>query len=174
MKGKFLLVGGIVLLVALVGAGLAFAQGQTPDPNPYPGYGGMMSGYGYGMMGGYGYGMMGGSSYGPMHGEMLAAFAAELGLSEEQVQARLYEGETMWEIALAEGLTEEQVIDLMENAHDAALQAAVEAGVLTEEQAEWMDGHMEQVTSGGFAGSCHGTGANPSAAGRYRGGMWSR
>ena len=44
-----------------------------------------------------------------------------------------------------------------------ALEDAVANGLMTEEQAEWMDGHMEQMWSGdyedgGFGGHCGGGG----------------
>jgi hypothetical protein len=47
----------------------------------------------------------------------------------------------------------------MLDAHDKALDKAVEAGLLTQEQADWMDQHMESMWSGNGAGygGCHGS-----------------
>lgn len=166
--------GALIAVLALGVAGLAYAQTQTPPEPAYPAGPGWMhwgaegapqtGTYGPGMMGGRGFGRMGGhmtgtAGYGPMHTYMLSALAAELGLTEEDLQARLDAGATMWQIALDQGLTEEQVVELMDRAHDAALEAAVAAGALTQEQADWMEEHMDAMQATGFgAGGCHGRG----------------
>jgi hypothetical protein len=50
----------------------------------------------------------------------------------------------------------------MSASHDAALQEAVKAGWLTPEQAEWMDGHMNQMWDGNYSNHCGGgTGYGP-------------
>lgn len=183
MKNKWLIVGiSIVALAALAFGGLAwagtaFAQSQTP---PVPGYpGGMMGGAqghpygGYGMMDGYrtpgGYGMMGAAGYGPMHDEMVDAFAGALNLAPEEIQSRIEAGETPWQIAQAQGLSDEEIQQLMLDAHDKALDAAVEAGTLTQEQADWMDQHMELMWSadGAGFGGCHGANGTRSSGTGY-------
>jgi hypothetical protein len=187
MKNKWLIVGiSIVALLALafgglVWAGTAYAQTQNP---PAPGYRGMMGGYGtqdgryggYGMMGGFG--MMGAGGYGPMHDDMVDALAEALNLSPEEIQSRIEAGETPWQIAQAQGLSDEEIQQLMLEAHDKALEAAVEAGTLTQEQADWMDQHMESMWSadGAGFGGCHGSaGAGNSTSGTRFGPMmrWS-
>ncbi len=151
---KWIIAGSLVVALAVVAvfgwAGVAYAQSQQP---PTPG-----QGYGYGgMMGGYGYGMMGSSGYGPMHQYMVDALAKALNLTPEQLQARIENGETPYEIAQSQGLSQEQIQQVMEDAHDQALDQAVEAGTLTQEQADWMDQHMEAMWSGDFGGfGCHG------------------
>lgn len=159
---KWIIIGASVITLAalatagFVWAGTAFAQSQYPPSPDYP-YGRMGGLYhGYGMMGGYG--MWGTGNYGPMHEYMVAALAEALNLTPEEIQARIEEGETPWQIAQAQGLSDEQIQELMENAHDKALVEAVEAGLLTEDQAEWMDQHMESMWSGDFNGfgGCHG------------------
>ena len=189
---KKILVGTAIALVAVIVlgvAGFAYAQSQQPtNPNAPFGFGqGMMGGRG--MMGGwqqganpngtqgYGPGMMGGrgmmganGSYGPMHTYMVEAMAKQLNLTVEDLQTRIQNGETPYEIAKAQGLTDEQIQEVMSKVHDEALAAAVAAGVLTQEQADWMDQHMEQMwQNGGFgAGPCHGgTGAGRGPAGRW-------
>jgi len=153
MKSKLLFVGIAVIGLAalafggLVWAGTAYAQSQT-------------SGYAYGMMGGQyeGYGMMGTGDYGPMHETMVDALAEALNLTPEEVQARIDAGETPWEIAQSLGLSDAQIQQLLLDAHDQALDQAVDAGLLTQEQADWMDQHMESMWSddGAGFGGCHG------------------
>ena len=177
MKSRWITGISVVALVGLVIAGLvwagtAYAQSQTPPVPDYP-YGMMGGQYGgYGMMAGYG--MMGAGGYGPMHEYMVAAFADALNLTPEDVQSRIDAGETPWQIAESQGLSEEQTQQLMLDAHDKALDNAVEAGLLTQEQADWMDQHMESMWSGDGAGfdGCHGaTGAGNSNSGTRFGPM---
>ena len=163
-KTLFVLAAVLTLAAALGAAGFAYAQAQTP-PQRYGGMmGGMMNGYGqnsgpgqysspgYGHMGGFG-GMMNGS-YGPMHAYMVDALADALDLTPEALQERIEAGESMWEIAAAEGLTNEEIVDLLQTTHNLAIEQAVADGVITPEQAEWMNSHMQQM----FTGGCHGTG----------------
>jgi hypothetical protein len=155
MRKRIIIGISIVALAALAVVGLAwartaYAQTQTP---PYPGSG-------YGMMGGQygGFGMMGNWDYGPMHEYMVAALADALNLTPEEIQTRIDDGETPWQIAEAQGLSEEQIQQVMLDAHDKALDKAVEAGLLTQEQADWMDQHMESMWSSDYNGfgGCHG------------------
>ena len=190
MKKNILI--GAVLSIAVLTFGLvgfAYAQDQTPE---YPHGPGSMSDYGQGHghgghghggmhaqsgaegMGGQGdYGMMGEfGEEGPMHENMVAALAETLGLSAEEIETRHDAGETLWDIAKAEGLNAEEIQDFMSNAHDGALDDAVANGWMTQEQADWMNGHMNQMWDGetGFGGGhCGGNGSN--STGAHRGGM---
>jgi len=158
----------LVVLVALAAAGLAFAQSQ--DPTPAPGFN-----RGYGMMGGRG--MMGDGTTGPMHTYMIEALAPRLGLSVEDLQARIDAGETPYQIAQAQGMTDEQIVTLMSEAHTEALQAAVDAGVITQEQADWMSQRMGQMgqnggrgyRAGGCTGDPQGMGPGMRGNGGFRG-----
>jgi hypothetical protein len=166
---KWILIGisiaalGALAVAGLVWAGTAYAQAQNP---PFPGQP-------YGMMGGQygGYGMMGSWDYGPMHEYMVAALSDALNLTLEEIQTRIDSGETPWQIAQAQGLSQEQTQQVMLEAHDKALDQAVEAGLLTQDQADWMDQHMESMWSGDFSGfgGCHGPyGTDSSSSGtRY-------
>jgi hypothetical protein len=137
MKIKWILAGiSVLALAALAVGGLlwaktAYAQSQTPNGPGYP----------YGMMGGFG--MMGGYGYGPMQTYMVDGLAEALNLQPADLQKRLTAGETPWQIAQSQGLSEAQVQQAMLEAHDKALDAAVQAGFLTQQQADWMDQHME-------------------------------
>lgn len=176
MKNILYIVVGFMVAVLVFGvAGYAYAQSQTPPIPEYPYGPGMHAMRGVeGMGGGYGHGMMGGSGmmgwndeYGPMHDAMIAALAEALSLTPEELEARHDAGETMWQIAESEGLSPEAIQELMLSAHDNALEDAVANGWLTEEQAEWMDAHMDQMWSGeygngGFGGHCGGGGWNAS------------
>ena len=171
---KFMLFAAVlaVALIVLGVAGFAYAQSQTPTV-PNRGYGaGMMGGAGRGMMAGGGMmsgrGMMANGSVGPMHTYMIQALADKLGMTVEDLQARLDKGETPYQVAQSQGLTDEQVTDLMEQAHDTALKAAVAAGTISQEQADWMDSHMEQMWQNGGTGfgACHGdTAVSPTSSG---------
>jgi len=86
---------------------------------------------------------------------MVAAFAKALNLFAEEIEARHDAGETLWEIASAEGLSDQEIQDLMSGAHDLALEDAVANDWLTQEQAEWMDEHMVQMWSGDFGNGGH-------------------
>ena len=163
MKKTIFVVAALLTLVgAFAVAGYAFAQ--TPRPNPYPGMGGMMGGSG--MMGGNsasGYGHMGGmmgvdGDFGPMHEYMIKALAEKLGLSAEELQTRIENGESMWDIARSQGLSDAEVTALMQDAHNQAIQQAVSAGLITQEQADWMNNHMQQMHGSNGSGGCHDAG----------------
>lgn len=172
MKKILLVVAGFLVAVLVFGlAGFAFAQSQTPPTPEYPYGRGMMAendGFGRGMMGSYGgHGMMGwNGEEGLMHEAMVAAVAEALGLTPEEIETRHDAGESIWQIAAAEGLSSEEIQDLMYSAHDAALEDAVANGWLTQEQADWMDSHMEGMwEDGNPCGNQDGTSFMPHGAG---------
>ncbi|OGN92798.1 MAG: hypothetical protein A2Y88_07955 [Chloroflexi bacterium RBG_13_48_10] len=136
-----------------------YANGSCPGDyrNGY-GPGGMMQGYGPGaMMQGYGLGgMMGRRGLGVARGEglmheyMISAFAEAIDLTVEAVETRLADGESLKEIAIAQGITEDQLPDLLTQVHQAALDAAVADEVITQEQADIMLDHMNNYMGSGF------------------------
>jgi hypothetical protein len=164
---KFYIIGSViaVALIALGIASLTYAQAQNPPtPQPNTGNGANQNPPGQGMMGGWraGFrqGMMGGYArgyargmMGPMHEYMIAALAARLNLTVDELQAKINTGERPYDLAKAQGLTDAQIQDLMNQAHDEALKAAVAAGALTQEQADAMDQRMEQMWQNGGMGS---------------------
>jgi hypothetical protein len=171
MKKILLLVVVAVISVAALGfAGLAYAQSQNPTTPFGPG---MMGGWGGQGMMGRGSGMMGGpgmmNGYGWMHEYMVSAFSEAIGLAPEEVQSRLQAGETMWQIAEAQGFTDDEIAGLMLEAREAALARAVAEGVITQEQADLMLERMNQMHANGYGpGSCHGAGRD----GNGRGSGW--
>lgn len=151
---KFIFALAIVatLVVALLSTASVFAQGTTPTP-PTPG-----SGYGRGMMGGRGAGMGTGMAAGDgiLHDTMISVYAQKLGISVDDLNARLAKGETMAQIASAQGLTAEQFTSLMTDARAQAIDQAVKDGTLTQAQADWM---KQRGNGGGMMGGNAGRGA---------------
>ena len=159
---------GVVLLaviaVALLSVGTAAAQGpRNPQTPVAPG-----SGAGYGMggrMAGQG-GMTGpmlanGGVEGPLHDAMLDVYAAKLNLSVDALETRLANGETMMQIALAQGLTFTDFRALMVDARSAAADQAVKDGTLTQAQADWMKTRGAGQAGGGRGMRGMGQGLNP-------------
>lgn len=150
---KYLLIGVLVAGVALAlgAAGLAYAQTPAP-PSPGDGAGGRggFSGMGWRHSGGEG----------PLHEYMMEAFAEALGLSVEELEERRAAGETLWQIAQSQGLSQEAFAEMWQEARAAALQAAVADGVISQEQADWMIQRMAQRQGAGFgpgSAACEGS-----------------
>jgi hypothetical protein len=117
-------------------------------------------GFGPGMRGGVGrgfglgmHGRFGGEGF--MHDTIMEVFAEALGLSVTDLEERLEAGETMWQIAEAEGLSAEELGELMSTARQEALEQAVEDGLIPEDRAEWMEENGFQHGFGGL-GDCDG------------------
>jgi hypothetical protein len=157
------------------GYGPGMMGGQGYGYGPGNGYGpGMMGGqgYGYGPGNGYGPGMMGGQGYGPgpgmmgqgvagfMHQYMISAFAEAVGLTPDVVQTRLVNGETMVQIATAQGITQDALPDLIARVRTSALDKAVADGVITRAQADLMLEHIDEYMGPGF-GPGFGSGGCP-------------
>jgi uncharacterized protein YidB (DUF937 family) len=164
-----------VVAVVLGTAGFVYAQSPTPTPQtPVPG-----SGYGQGMVNGQGYrggmangqgnrgGMMNqnaaGMQDGLLHDEMTAVYAQKLGISVEDLNARLAKGETMAQIASSKGLTAEQFTALMADARSQAIDQAVKNGTLTQAQADWMNQRGAGMAAGGRGMRGAGQGRNANA-----------
>ena len=175
---KKLLLGVVIVAVLAVALGTAgFVYAQTTNP-PTPG-----NGYGQGMMGGRGArgGMMGqnaaaGTQEGLLHDEMIAVFAEKLGISVDDLNSRLANGETMAQIASSKGLTVDQFRSLMTDARSQAIDQAVKSGTLTQAQADWMkqrgagtgNGMMGAGQMGAGRGMrCNGQGGNANPACPY-------
>ena len=114
-------------VTALAGAGLAFAQEPTPPaPGYVPGYG--CCGWGRGW-----------------HGLGLVDALAELtGLEPADLYAEMQEGKTLLEVAQAHGVSAEQLVETALAYRAEVLQQRIEAGYLTQEQADRMLEHMRE------------------------------
>ncbi|MEZ0395585.1 MAG: hypothetical protein ABWK53_04030 [Anaerolineales bacterium] len=138
MKKTFIVVALLAVLLTGVGVGQAAAQGETPPR-------------GNGVCGGV------------LHPYMVAAFADRLNLSVEQVESALVAGQTLYQIALANGVSAEAFPALMSEVRQAAIQAALADGVITQQQADRMlaggPGRGRGGMMGGAGrGTCGGTG----------------
>ena len=126
----------IVIVLALGVAGIAFAQDQTPPTGDFCPYGGTCGGYGtggYGGMHGYGY-----------QGTMPAILADALGMTSEELYAALSDGQTIAELAAAQGVEMDALVDALVAPRILQLEQAVADGYMTQEQADWM---IEMMTT---------------------------
>ncbi len=143
---KWLALSVIAVLTVLAVATVVSAQTPQPQQTPQPFGQGMM---GRGQQAGVGRGaMMGGlvdGDEGPLHDGMVAYFADKLGLSVDAVQARLDAGETMWQIAQSQDMAAADFTALMQAARTAGIDAAVQAGLMTQEQADWMQQRSQNM-----------------------------
>ncbi len=86
---------------------------------------------------------------------MISAFASAVGLTVDEVNTRLTNGETLKEIALAQGKTEADLPALATQVRKAALDKAVAEGVITQAQADLMLERMNNVMGSDFGfGDC--------------------
>lgn len=130
----------IIVLVAVFIADVSstLAQGNTPTTPPtdcgwYGGMGMMSGGYGRGMMG-----MMSGNQFGTcsMHGDMTSAIAEALGIDTDTLATELQNGKSITQLAEEHSVDIQQVYDAALAVMDDNLTAAVDAGYLTQEQAD--------------------------------------
>lgn len=153
MKKTILIVALVVAALGVLGVGSVFAQDSTPA---FVGHGPMMQN----------------GTSGPIHTFMVTEFAAKLGLNVDDVNTRLTAGETMYDIALAAGVTAEEYPALMTAVRANAVAAAVKANVIPQEQADWMQsrggGKMSGANGAGYNGDC------PMQTGDYQNGTGLR
>ena len=162
---------GLVLVLGVVGTALAYQS--TPLAHGVCPFGGSCVGFG---MGGPGYG-----------GTMSQTLADVLGMTVEELEAALEEGQTVSEIAAAQGVELADVVAALMAPRVERLEEAVAGGTITQERADWMIEQMtEQMTwrlenasqgFGGFGGGCGmmGGGFSGGSAGMrggMRGGRW--
>lgn len=147
-----------LILVSMVLAAAVFTLGSVSvvsAQSDTPSVAATTEAYGFGGRGGMGGGNGMGTQTGLLHDEMIKVFSEELGISVEDLEARLTAGETLSDIALAQGLTLEQFNTLMVEARTQAIDQAVADGVLTQTQADWMKtrGSMMTAVAGNGRGS---------------------
>jgi len=132
------LMAAFVVAIVLMGVTSVSAQ-DIVDPTPVPG-----TGQGYGRTGirGEGSGVMAVDQT-IMH----ATLADALGMSVAEYEAAIANGETLATLALAQGVDMADLLVVMDAVHADAAQQAVDDGLVTQEQADWM-----QSRRGGQAG----------------------
>jgi hypothetical protein len=148
----------LVAVMGLMAVSAAFAQTSTPEAQDTPSEQttpplekGLGRGFGFGC-----FGMGGGTA-------AYDAVAAALNLTPTQLFERLHAGETLSEIAEAQGLDLQAVQDAVNAARTEQMREriaqAVEDGAITQEQADWMLEGLENgyMGRGGFGmGRGHG------------------
>lgn len=87
---------------------------------------------------------------GPLHEYKVQALAEAFGLTVDQVEERLATGETMWQIAQAQGMTLEAFQDKMVEAAKNAINLALADGKITQIQADRMLSRVERMKANGF------------------------
>jgi hypothetical protein len=159
---KWLIGAGVaVAAIGLVVGGAAFAASRSAGTaargaaaySQAPFMGGRMGAFQAGGMGVRGLG-------GQLHDYVFLAVAESLSLSVDELEAKLADGQDLSAIAQEQGLAEDELPALLEEARTSALAAAVEDGVLTKEQADWMSQHPGPLRM--------------AAGARMRGAHWSR
>jgi len=154
MKKTLLIVAITVLALGVLGAGVAFAQGEQPSRSYGPGTMTLAPGASAGVGGRGGYGFT--------HDYVVQVLAGKLGLTEAQVEDALANGATMYQLALDNGIAEADLPAFMNEVHQAAFDKAVADGVLTQEQAGWMLERMGGMfTDGAGLGDCPMDGTHP-------------
>jgi fructose-specific phosphotransferase system IIC component len=112
----------LVVAFGTLGVSTAFAQGQQPQDRP---------------------------GMGIMHEYMVAALSDTLGPSEAELDQRLLDGESMYAIALAEGIAEEDIPEFLAEVRTKAFEAAVAGGVITQDWADRMSKRMQPRSRNG-------------------------
>ena len=149
------------LIVALLAVAVVIpVAAQAPAPQA-PGFG--PEGIGYNADG---------DTY-PMHETMMAAFAAELGLTVEEIEAAIAEGKTMYDLAAENGITEESFYSIMLAARQAGFDEGAAQGLFSQERADWMSQRQANMQDGEFGicvdGIVGGQFSSPRGSGRSAG-----
>jgi hypothetical protein len=139
-KSLYVVLGIVSLLAVLLGAvGVAYAQGPQPPLDDRPFCNGGSCDCDGQMVGGLSSGMRGFS--------LVDATAEATDLTVDEVIAALQEGQTFAEIAQAQGVEPQAIVDAFLADRRAALEQAVADGRLTQEQADEMLAEMTEHVS---------------------------
>ena len=117
----------VVTLLGLFAVGAAFADGPTPTPTPATpwgrAWGGIYNGYAV----------------------VSDAISSLLGMTPEQIYDARAAGKTLSDLAKSKGITDQQLIDAMLAGQRSVIEQAVQAGQLTQAQADWMLARMQAM-----------------------------
>lgn len=145
-----------LLLAGVIVAAFGFvstASAQGPVDQPFYGQGGGRGG----ARGGLGVANGTGVVNEDVHNLMMDAWATELSLSVEELEARVEDGERLAQIALASGLSFEDFRALKLEIHTAVAEEALAAGYIDQAQYDWMLQAAERQASGFGGGYGMGT-----------------
>lgn len=158
-----------VVAIALGSFSTVFAQTETPgDPVGYGG-GGISS---RSKRGGQGTGSTWlyqnreASEDGLLHDAMITAFSEELGISVEDLEARIAEGESLADIALSTGMKIEDFRTLLNAIRTEVHDQAVEDGLLPGTQSGWVNSRRAAMGTFGSRQAA-GQGLRGTGQGRY-------
>jgi hypothetical protein len=90
-----------------------------------------------------------------MHEAMVQALADVTGLSVEEIEDRISDGERLFDIALGAGMDQAAFFDLMQDTRETVLAEALESGLISEEQYQWMQNRKQGDRYGRGFGGCH-------------------
>jgi len=90
-----------------------------------------------------------------LHDEIVAAFADALGLTADEINARLDAGETLMQIVISTGFDFEAARTLIDDVRTQVLEQAVLDGIITQEQADWM---LSRLGGQAYMGAANSTG----------------
>lgn len=135
-----------LLVIGLTGLGAVYAQGPNPAAAPQ----GVCP---LGLQGGMGWApLVAGRGWG---GTMPQTWADALGITVDELTAAVQSGKTVADLAAEKGLTIESLVEKALQARTAGVQQAVEAGRLTQEQADAMLAQMRtRMTESLQNGTC--------------------
>lgn len=184
MKKGLVLLATIIAVILIGSVAVASAQtGSTPNWSPMGA--GMMQRYTGPYTGTlpFGGGMMGGNpgamraammAAGGMHEQVMTAVATRLGMTYDQLIAALQNGQTIAQLADAQGVSLEALQQVANTARVNALNQLVQQGVITRAQADWMLDRMDDMPMFGLgagSGACPGMQPNGAQPGGYGPGM---
>ncbi len=162
---KILIIGTLVIAAVLAFGAIGVAYAQTATPNQT----------GTGLMAGGRGGMRGQAGDSLLQDYMLAGFATAFDMQVADLQVRIEAGDTMYDVALELGYTQETFSELMVTVRTDAINQALADGVITQEQADWMLSRLSQRAAGGFGtGVCTGDCQSGTRMGRSGGMGMSR
>lgn len=148
----------LILTILAVGIGaFAFAiPASAAQPTPvYPGGGRGGNGRGGSNGGGTGVPVQQNVNLEGLLSDYMAEYFADfLGITTPELKAREDAGETLMQIGLSLGFTQDAIFDLMIDARVSALNQAVADGLITQEQADWLISRLDNRRNGMAAGSC--------------------
>lgn len=130
----------LIAVVALISVGVLVAAAQSDDPQTPPFGHGIMGG----MMMGRGHGMMGSGDM-----PMITVVAEALGLEQDALIEAFQSGQSLADIAEAQGVELQDVYDAMLSRAETHMADMVSGGYLTQEQADehlaWMRDNMSEM-----------------------------
>ena len=147
MKKTIIIIGMVLMLTAAaVGVSTASAQAETPTE--------VLTRTEFH---GRGHGRTNGGHI--LRPYMEAAMADALSMSVDELQAAHADGLNSWDLALAQGISESEIRDLLFTARNEAISAALNDGVITEELADALRSRfLQMIEYGSGNGTCDGSG----------------